>query len=155
SGFYNWKLGALIGPRTLEWPMLGHDIQNSGAYTLPPLIIPQSTNTTQAIRDRVLGEEDRPVQITPLANDLGLPPLQLLNFTQPANGAVTRDSDTVLTYQANKDFAGMDTFNYTMRDATGISSTGRVIIRVKQVNDPPVAEDIHLTMKKNSSVSVF
>ncbi len=155
SSVYNWQLGVPLSPRTLEWPMFAHDVQNKGAYTLPPFIVPQSTNVTRAVRDRVLGLEDRPLEIRPLLNDLGTPPFRVASFAQPAHGIVTSGSEGVLIYTPNKDFSGLDEFTYSIEDAQGLTSTAKIIIRMKAVNDPPVAQDIHLTVKKNSSVSIF
>src|SRR5262249_16866869 len=112
SSLYNWKLSGPVGTRTLEWPMFGHDIQNQGAYTLPPLVLPQSTNTTRAIRDRILAQEDHELQIEPLKNDLGAPPLRLVTFTQPAHGVITRNAQDTLLYEPEKDYSGLDEFNY-------------------------------------------
>jgi subtilisin family serine protease len=155
SSLYNWQLGVPLSARTLEWPMFAHDVQNRGAYTLPPYIVPNSTNTTRAVRDRVLGLEDRPLEIQPLLNDVGVAPLQITSFAQPDHGAVTRTSATTLLYTPEKDFSGLDEFSYTIQDAQRGSSSAKVIIRIKPFNDSPTAEDIHLTVKKNSSVTIF
>jgi large repetitive protein len=42
-----------------------------------------------------------------------------------------------------------------MRDDRGGTSSAKIIVRIKEINDAPVAKDLHLMMKKNSSVSVF
>lgn len=155
SSIYSWKLGGTNGPRTLEWPMFAHDLQNRGAYTLPAQPSPQPTNVAVAIRDRLLIAEDHELQIQPLKNDYGLPPLQLIGFTLPSHGTLTQTNADTLSYLPDKNFSGPDSFTYQMRDATGKESTGNVLIRVKAVNDPPVAKDMKLSMKKNSSLSIF
>jgi subtilisin family serine protease len=155
SSLYNWRLDATNSPRALEWPMFAHDVQNRGAYTLPPFVIPPATNVTGAVRDRVLALEDHELQIQPLSNDLGVAPLELMDFTQPPHGTLTRGTNGTLVYLPEKFYSGFDEFTYTMKDATGAASSAKVLIRLKAVNNAPAAQDIHLSIKKNSSASIF
>ncbi|MGZ8938486.1 MAG: Ig-like domain-containing protein, partial [Limisphaerales bacterium] len=154
SSIYAWELPA---SGTVEWGMFGHDVANSGAYSLPLFPAPVPTNVTRAIRDRVLTLEDRALQIHATTNDWNATaaPLSIINFTTPTNGTVTLLNDSVLNYQPNPDFSGFDSFTYLVRDSEGTTSSAPVIVRVKPVNDAPVAESIALTMNKNSSVDVF
>src|SRR5262249_46255745 len=48
--------------------------------------------------------------------------LTVVSNTQPANGSVTMNSDGSFTYTPNQDFAGTDTFTYTI--SNGQSSSG-------------------------------
>ena len=71
----------------------------------------------------------------------------LLSFTQPANGVVTRNEngtpaiprDDTLSYRPNGNFAGTDTFTYTINDTSGLGddSTATVVVTVQAVNDAP------------------
>jgi hypothetical protein len=49
----------------------------------------------------------------------------------------------------------MDGFSYLMRDARGQSSTGSVIVRVKPFNYAPVANDLDVALKKNTSLAIY
>jgi hypothetical protein len=120
-----------------------------------PYIVPISTNITRAVRDRVLGLEDRPVEIQPLLNDFGVLPLRITSFAQPAHGAVTRPSETILLYTPEKDFSGLDEFSYTIQDAQGGTSSAKIIIRMKPFNDPPTGGYAFDRQEKTSSVSIF
>src|SRR5579862_6265140 len=68
------------------------------------------------------------VYIPVLANDIGTG-LNVTSFTQPANGTVTNNAN-VLTYVPAANFAGLDTFTYTVTDANGATATGNVSVMV-------------------------
>jgi subtilisin family serine protease len=158
SGLYAWELSGAKSGLPVEWPMLGHDAQNSGRYSLPLASIIIPTNVTRAIRDRVIAGEDRELRIEPLQNDWNATafPLTLINFTQPTNGTVRRapDSESALIYLSRTNSSGADLFTYTMRDTNGFTSTANVVIRIKPVDYPPVAGDMDLSVKKNASVDL-
>jgi outer membrane protein OmpA-like peptidoglycan-associated protein len=59
-------------------------------------------------------------------NDL----LRLVDFTQPANGAVAFDDRKNLVYRASDGFTGEDSFTYTITDGQGAVATARVIVVV-------------------------
>jgi subtilisin family serine protease len=153
SSLYVWGLDMPVTAN--EWPMFGHDVRNSSAYTLPHSPAPTPTNVTRAISDRIILAEDREVSIDVLLNDWNATgvSLELLSFTQPTNGTVRREG-TALIYQPNTNYSGLDEFKYTMRDGAGVSSEGGVFLRVKPINDRPVVKDIQLTVRKNSSVDL-
>ena len=74
--------------------------------------------------------------------------LGLESFTQPAGGTgtVTRNdkgtpadtSDDTLWFTPAKDFSGVTTFTYTVRNAAGETDVATVTVTVTPVNDPPV-----------------
>jgi VCBS repeat-containing protein len=59
----------------------------------------------------------------------------------PTHGTVSLDSDGSFTYSPDADFAGTDTFTYTIYDGTTVSEEVTVTITVTAVNDAPVAEN--------------
>ena len=81
--------------------------------------------------------EDGSVSGNLLANDVDLDgdELQIASFEQPANGAVTVSSDGSFNYQPNENFSGTDSFNYTITDGNGQTSTQMVEINVVAVAD--------------------
>ena len=153
SSLYRWELQASASG--LEWPMFGHDIANSGAYTLPHAPAPVPTNITRAIRDRVIVGEDRETSIEALQNDWNstTAPLEIVSLTQPSNGTARIEAGG-LVYLPDTNYSGLDEFTYTLHDRNGVSSEGRVILRVKAINDPPVAQDITLSVRRNKSVDL-
>ncbi|MCA9170265.1 MAG: VCBS repeat-containing protein, partial [Planctomycetales bacterium] len=70
---------------------------------------------TQAIADSVSTNEDTPLVISPLDNDLGTP--TLIEFTQPTNGSVVDNGNGTLTYTPNANYAGADSFVYAIADS--------------------------------------
>ncbi|MCB0414502.1 MAG: cadherin-like domain-containing protein [Bdellovibrionales bacterium] len=56
--------------------------------------------------------------------------LQMQSFTQGSNGTVTDNMDGTLTYQPNSGYTGSDSFQYTIQDPDGETSTATVSIKV-------------------------
>ncbi len=56
--------------------------------------------------------------------------LKLVEFTQPANGTVSRNPDQTLTYRPKPGFTGKDAFDYTLRDEDGTMFSATVTVAV-------------------------
>ncbi|MGN6386745.1 MAG: S8 family serine peptidase, partial [Verrucomicrobiota bacterium] len=164
SSLYVWNVGVpvpvdpAIDPfAQIEWPMFAHDLGNSGAYSLP--LNPNSgfKDKTVAIRDRHICDEDQILLLHPLTNDLNATsqPLELVSFTQPPHGSAYRTGLNNIAYIPTNDFRGFDSFDYTIRDVLGNTSTGSIKLLVKAINDPPTAEAMEFTIPKNSSANVI
>src|SRR5207245_1304156 len=54
--------------------------------------------------------------------------LNIVAFTQPANGTVTLDASGQLRFTPNAGFKGATQFTYTIRDASGIEATANVFV---------------------------
>lgn len=157
STLYLWNLSARVGERGVPWPMFGNNPQNNAVYSLPPIPYdPGPTNLTRAVRDRLISQEDRAVVLPVLRNDINAAsgPLDILSFTQPAHGHVDREASGQLFYRPETDFNGFDTFQYTVRDRLGGTSTAEVKLLIKPFNDLPVAVDQVLEMTKNKELSI-
>ncbi len=93
--------------------------------------------------DNITTPEDTPVVIAVLSNDSDVDGDALTintNFTQPANGSVVLNPNGTFTYTPGLDFAGTDTFSYSVRDPSGaMSAPTTVTVNVGDVNDAPVA----------------
>lgn len=154
TSLYAWELDVPL--KEIDWPMFGNNLENSGAYALPLHPATAPTNVTRALRDRIITGEDRELRIDPLANDWRPPAdsLELVSFTTPTNGSV-RSEGNFLFYLPHTNFTGLDQFTYSIRDRRGSNSSAAIIIRVKPVNDAPVAAHIDLTMRKNKSIPVY
>ncbi len=76
-----------------------------------------------------------------LTNDLDVTgdPLTAINFTDPAHGILTANSDGSFTYQPDADFAGNDSFTYQATDGGAISQEVTVSLTITPVNDAPTA----------------
>jgi hypothetical protein len=91
------------------------------------------------VDDVAATNEDTPVVIDVLANDLfsGTPEITLV--TQGANGSVVINSGTTVTYTPAPDFNGMDSFTYTVTSG-GVTETGNVTVTVNPVDEPPPSD---------------
>src|SRR5205085_10375619 len=95
--------------------------------------------------------------INVLANDTDLdsllPPLNagltVTGVTQGAHGAVGFSASGV-TYTPNANYYGADSFTYTIKDPTNLSSTATVSVTVTNVDDPPVANNDSATVNQDS-----
>ena len=103
---------------------------------------------------------DLPLIIDVISNDTDSDGTTLIvkSVTQAQNGGVTNNEDGSITYQANEDFVGTDSFTYTISDEDGAESTATVTIIVEEesdpdpINTPPVAVDDTLMVAINSSI---
>jgi len=90
--------------------------------------------------DALKTEEDAPVAtINVLANDIDpdSDKLIVVNATQGKNGSVTIGADSTLVYAPARNFAGSDTFTYTLSDGKGGTDTATVTVTVEAINDAP------------------
>ena len=117
----------------------------------PPVAVDDNANTN----------EDIAVNITVTSNDtdvddgLDLTTVSIISGT--SNGGTSVNPTTgVVTYTANLNFNGTDSFAYSIKDATGdTSNTATVTITVNAVNDPPVANDDNPTMTEDGTIDIF
>ena len=80
------------------------------------------------------------VEIDVLANDLDPDgdPLEIIGFTEPANGSVMQVGH-LLRYQPDQLFFGEDRFTYTISDGRGGEASATVFVDVVFANQAPVA----------------
>ena len=102
---------------------------------------PDAVNDTATVL-----EDSGATAINVLGNDTDPDPgdtRTITAITQPTNGvvAITGTPGTGVTYTPAANFAGTDTFTYTISDAAGLLDTATVTVTVTNVNDPPIAVD--------------
>src|SRR5690606_18137613 len=59
--------------------------------------------------------------------------LSVTNVSSPANGSVSLNSDSSIRYTPDRDFAGSDSFTYTVSDTNGEVSSATVTLSVVDV----------------------
>ena len=69
-----------------------------------------------------------------------------------ANGTLTDNGNNTFTYTPNENFFGNDSFQYTIRDAGGLTSSATVSITVNPVNDTPVAADDSFSLMEGETL---
>ena len=103
------------------------------------------TITPQAVSDfgSVAANTTLNAPFSILSNDLGSPPFQLINFTQPivTGSSVTVNADGTYVYTPATGFSGVDSFDYTMEDSFSQQSLGTVTINVL----PVASDDVGIT----------
>jgi hypothetical protein len=72
--------------------------------------------------------------------------------TPAVNGLATANSDGTVSYTPNANFSGADSFTYTVRNTTGVSSNSATVdITVTPLNDDPVAVNDAFDVAQDSS----
>ncbi len=119
-------------------PDAGFIGQDSFTYSVIDIYGPELTATVtidvlpelSAEDDFTATNTDVPVLIDVAGNDGGT--VDSRSFTQPVNGLVA-DAGDELEYTPNANYKGIDSFDYTLTDAAGNSSTATVTIAVNDV----------------------
>ncbi len=97
--------------------------------------------------------EDVTIPIMLTATDGDGDTLSFAIATPPAEGTLTGTPPDV-AYTPNADFNGSDSFTFTANDGTATSLPVTISIDVTPVNDPPVADDLAVTVAEDASVPV-
>ncbi len=71
-----------------------------------------------------------------------------------AGGTVVSGGGNSLTYTPPALFNGADSFNYTIYDGRGGSSSASVLVTVSNVNNAPVCADVQLSTGANETLSI-
>ena len=124
------------------------DDGNGGTATGAVSVTVTNVNDPPAANDdsATVAEDSGANAIDVLANDGSAPDtgetLTVVAVTQGSSGTVIiAGGGTGVTYAPNPDFAGSDSFTYTVSDGNGGSDTATVSVTVTNVNDPPTAVD--------------
>jgi len=136
------------GPRT---QLLGPDI---GAFEAGSGL-PTGDNEWPVAADvAVETTEDAPAAGVVTATDADGDPLIFALRTGPANGSVRVLEDGSFTYTPDADYAGFDSFTYTVYDGQGGMDIGSASVTVTGVDDAPVAASDQVTTNKGIAISV-
>ncbi|MCK5041610.1 MAG: tandem-95 repeat protein, partial [Sphingomonadales bacterium] len=137
---------------------------NEGGYTSANLhlTVTPEKDEPAAVDDVVLGTEDTPVVISAdslLANDSDADgdSLSITGFTQPETGGTVADNgDGTFTFTPDADFVGDASFEYTVSDGQGGTSTATATVSVAPVEDAPTDISIdNLSIGENDDGAVI
>jgi VCBS repeat-containing protein len=122
-----------------------YQVIDGTAYTVTATVFITVTPVNDApvaSDDQVVLAEDNVADIAVLANDSDVESdaLALTGLTQPAHGQASISSTGTLIYTPTLNYAGPDSFTYTISDGNA-SSSAQVSLTVTPVNDAPVAVD--------------
>lgn len=107
-----------------------------------------------AIAQSLLTDENTPLEITLSGTDIDGDNLILRVVKQPTNGTLKGDPPKV-TYNPKTNFSGEDSFEFVVNDGKVDSEPAKVNIKIRFVNDPPVAEGQVITINENTSVKII
>ncbi len=103
-------------------------------------------------------DEDGTVVVNVLTNDFDPEAAGLLTVAvaSPAeHGVVMAAGPGLFEYSPDENWNGIDTFTYTLTDATGNTSVGTVTVTVGAVNDAPIAADDIATAVAGSMIIIL
>jgi VCBS repeat-containing protein len=119
----------------------------------PEAQIPVPTAIDVAVAGSEDATEGEPIAGSVTAPNAAAGPLTYQVETPPTSGTVSLDPETgTFTYIPDPDFAGEDTFTYTVTNSAFQTDTGQVTITVENVNDAPTIEDAELTSSEDGGL---
>ncbi|PLC06922.1 hypothetical protein CY658_07980 [Variovorax sp. RO1] len=152
DGVPGWLLGAL-GVLGVGAAASGGGGGGGGSAFIPPLLPPQNRGP-EGKAEPVVTEQDKPVTGQVQATD---PDRDALNYTVakgPEHGTVTVDPSTgQFVYTPKPGYEGPDSFEVTISDGKGGTTTVKVPVTVSPVNDAPTAPDYTETTNEDTPVS--
>ncbi len=97
----------------------------------------------------VTTDEDTAVSGTVTASDPDGDTLTFSVVAQAKNGTLQFNTDGTFTYTPNANFQGNDSFDFVASDGTNTSNVAQVSITVQAVNDPPMADNVSITIDED------
>lgn len=106
----------------------------------------------------VVAEDSGATAISVLSNDAIAPDagetLSVTTVTNPLHGVATTNGTEVF-YTPTGDYAGTDSFSYSISDGNGGTDTATISVTVTSVNDDPSAANDAFTVTQNSASNVL
>ncbi|MEM6613533.1 MAG: Hint domain-containing protein [Cyanobacteria bacterium P01_C01_bin.72] len=130
---YNFAAGDFNGDGLTDLAVITGDYNDDSPVTILLNTTEPSTNQPpDAVDDSFTTDQGASLFFNVLTNDSDPDggSVQLLEFTDPANGSINQLGD-VTFYNPNSNFIGTDTFTYTIVDDEGLSDTATVTIEVE------------------------
>ncbi|MFD2037347.1 Ig-like domain-containing protein, partial [Belliella marina] len=124
---------------TYTWTYQICDVLNPTNCSTATVIIVVDGNTIEVIDDEFLANEDTPIVLDVLSNDLSdlpIDPATLAIVSNTTNGTLVINSDGTITYTPEEGFSGVDTFVYEVCDSsspTPSCSQATVTITVRPI----------------------
>ncbi|TRZ41772.1 Ig-like domain-containing protein [Robertkochia solimangrovi] len=115
------------------------------------------------VDDLVSIDQDEPVVIRMLDNDVDIPSIGVISYTDPLHGLVSLDDhgtpsdprDDTFEYLPEPGFSGEDTYTYTLTlinsDGSTMTDTATIKVMVNNINDLPIATNDVLSVYEDSS----
>lgn len=113
----------------------------NGDQAMAQVSVTVENNAPNANDDSATAIGSEAIVINVIDNDTDSDGTSLIvkSVTQGQYGTVTNNEDGTVTYQANEDYVGTDSFSYIMSDADGAQSSATVNVNVEDDNEAPIA----------------
>ncbi|WP_156456501.1 tandem-95 repeat protein, partial [Abyssisolibacter fermentans] len=114
---------------------------NESNRSVVNILVNQVNDIPMANKDIAITDEDNSVTFNVINNDFDIETdsvnLVVQAVTQGQHGTVLNNNDGTLTYTPDKNWHGIDSFTYTIKDSDNGIGSGTVDITVNPVNDLP------------------
>ncbi len=130
------------------------DIGTLVSWCLIAIVNPPGNTAPTANAQSVSTDEETPLGITLSGSDPQSDPLTYRVNTAPVNGSLSGNAPN-LTYTPDLNFAGTDSFTFTVKDGYLTSSEATVSITVNNINDAPSPQDDSITVTKGGATSIL
>ncbi len=130
-----------------------YEIESDGGRATGTVSVDVEAPAPTAVDDNADTEENQPVSVEVLANDLdGFgQPLTISDVEDPSNGTARIEGNAIV-YTPETGFVGTDRFQYTIREQNGGTASATVTITVESANTPPIAQDDFLLTNMTDTV---
>lgn len=159
NGLITYKVNDdYFGSDTFEYTV--SDIHGAVSNTASVSInISGNNDAPRTVNDEATTEEDTSVRVKVLDNDedidgsMDITSVALV--VMPKNGIVEVQLDGSVIYTPNKDYFGLDTFTYTVKDTeNALSSEADVNVSVTSINDAPIAVNDTVVLKEDIPLDI-
>lgn len=134
------------------------DAKNAISNEATVFITVLPTNDLPTIaNDQITTNEDTPVAFDVRSNDIDLDGdvLEIVEYSETANGTLTQEPDGSFTYSPTTNFNGSDQFTYRITDGSGeVSDLATVNIEVLPINDAPNIENDIVETDEDVAVTI-
>lgn len=142
-----------FGPDSFDFQATDPEGAASQTATVNLTVTPANDVPT-ATPQSVATPEDTPAAIVLAGSDPEDDALTYTIVNEPTNGALSGVAPN-LTYTPAPDYAGADTFTFTVTDTSGaVSAAATVSITMTPVNDAPTATPLSVTTPQNTPIAV-
>ncbi|MEK9770545.1 MAG: Ig-like domain-containing protein, partial [Betaproteobacteria bacterium] len=121
--------------------------------TIAPINDPPVVQNIETSIDENLYQEGRYAEISLLGSDVDGDNLTYKLESNPSNGNASI-SGNLLTYNANQDWNGTESFSYSANDGQDDSNVSSIVIHVNAVNDAPVTIDATAETDEDTAVEI-
>ncbi|ETR67200.1 MAG: hypothetical protein OMM_11854, partial [Candidatus Magnetoglobus multicellularis str. Araruama] len=129
---------------------VSNDLTDTTTFTL-------SFNTPPvAIDTPITLDEDQSLYIPLNANDTQNDPLTYTIVDFPSHGSlIHNNAGNIVYYTPFPDYNGMDIFSFKASDGYSDSTIAQIVLTIKPINDPPVAQGLIFQTSENTACSVY